>query len=526
MSDSARTGRGQRLVPIVLFGLVTAVAMWAATPAPVGAFVDDGFYTVLAQSLATGQGYRYLNVPGAPNATHFPPGYPALLALLWRVWPVFPDNVALFRLANVLLTAAASVGAYAFARRRLGLGTGAAVVAAAAGALSVPSLLLTGMLLSEPLFLALLFPTLRLAERAADAEVGDTGAARLRLAAAAGVLCGALVLVRSIAGVLAAAAVMVLLVRRRPGPAAALAAACGAVVVPWHLWVAAHDAAVPDALGSMYTSYSGWLASAVRGGGAAFVTDVVGRNIARVGQLLGDAFAPGAGGALGALAALVVCALVAAALWRAAAGAAPVTALFVTLYLGVVALWPFDPSRFVWGLWPLFTLLLVAGVGTVAVWRPAARPAAILRGGALAASVAVAAGAATYYARGYRGRWWGSVPRMAEGTLVPLLRWVAARTAPDDVLVTPGETTVYLYTRRRCLPAEPFTSGDYLRPRTEAEEAALLRRMLERFRVRYVIVATAGGLRAVNGVLAKDPGSLSVVEQLPGGATVLAPARP
>ena len=46
----------------------------------VGVFHDDSMYVILARSLATGEGYRYLNLPGAPEATHFPPGYPALLA--------------------------------------------------------------------------------------------------------------------------------------------------------------------------------------------------------------------------------------------------------------------------------------------------------------------------------------------------------------------------------------------------------------------------------------------------------------
>ena len=33
-----------------------------------------------------------INMPGAPHATHFPPGYPLLLAALWKLLPSFPDN--------------------------------------------------------------------------------------------------------------------------------------------------------------------------------------------------------------------------------------------------------------------------------------------------------------------------------------------------------------------------------------------------------------------------------------------------
>ena len=35
----------------------------------VGVFHDDAMYVILAKSLATGQGYRFLNLPGAPAGT-------------------------------------------------------------------------------------------------------------------------------------------------------------------------------------------------------------------------------------------------------------------------------------------------------------------------------------------------------------------------------------------------------------------------------------------------------------------------
>jgi len=541
VTDVGRREQG-RLVPLVLFALVTAVGMWAVTPGPVGAFVDDGHYTVLAQSLATGHGYRYLNVPDQPHATHFPPGYPAFLALLWRLRPSFPDNVALFRLANVLLTAAASVGAYTLGRKRLGLGHVASAVAAAAGALSVPSLLLAGMLLSEPLFLALLFPTLLLAERAADADA-DAGGRRVRLlglAAAVGALCGVLTLVRSIAVTLTAAAAAVLLVRRRPAAALVLALAAVAVTVPWQLWVSAHDAEVPAALGSMYSSYSGWLTESVRTHGAAFLGAVLARNAAGVSKEVAQAFAPGTGGVLSTLAVLALAAIVVVGLWRAAAGppaaesrtdstplvwrgSAPVTALFVVFYLGLVAIWPFEPARFVWGLWIPLTLLAAAGVAAIVRWRPRARPAAVLRAAALVASGALCLGTAAYHASSYRQRRWGWAPLNAENTLAPLIQWAAARTAPGDVLITPGETTIFLYARRATLPAELFTANDYLHKRTPAEDGALLRRMLERFRVSYVLVANEPSARAVNALLAVDPSALRVVGRLQSGAVILAP---
>ena len=46
---------------------------------------DNADYYILAESLASGQGYRYIASPDAPLHNHFPPGYPALLALCMKV---------------------------------------------------------------------------------------------------------------------------------------------------------------------------------------------------------------------------------------------------------------------------------------------------------------------------------------------------------------------------------------------------------------------------------------------------------
>ena len=75
--------RSERLIPFVLAALSIVAVVMSIEPFPVGVFQDDGIYTVLAKSLATGQGFRYLHLPNAPNATHFPPVYPFFLAGLW-----------------------------------------------------------------------------------------------------------------------------------------------------------------------------------------------------------------------------------------------------------------------------------------------------------------------------------------------------------------------------------------------------------------------------------------------------------
>jgi hypothetical protein len=199
-----RRGYPGWLAPLGVGAVVLAVAVATMSPWPVGVYYDDGVYLILGKALATGEGYRYLNLPGHPAATHYPPGYPALLALLWMVAPSFPENVAVFKLANAILLSLAAAGLFTFARRELDLGTSAAAGAILLGFLTVPVLAVTGVLFSEPLFLAVLAVALPACERALREE-------RRRTVVVAALLAGATTLVRSIGLPLVGALVLVLL---------------------------------------------------------------------------------------------------------------------------------------------------------------------------------------------------------------------------------------------------------------------------------------------------------------------------
>ena len=120
--DSVRPLATPRLgaaIPLLVAVCTAAVAIWAIEPRPVGVFQDDGLYAILAKSIANGEGLRFLNLPDSPAATHYPPGYPFFLSLLWRLSPSFPDNIVLFKFANAVWLALAALGAAMFSRRRL-----------------------------------------------------------------------------------------------------------------------------------------------------------------------------------------------------------------------------------------------------------------------------------------------------------------------------------------------------------------------------------------------------------------------
>ena len=65
----------------------------------VGNVADDAHYIVLAESLASGQGYHLINFPDAPPEFFFPPGWPLLLA---PIVYLFPDNFFVLRFLPLL----------------------------------------------------------------------------------------------------------------------------------------------------------------------------------------------------------------------------------------------------------------------------------------------------------------------------------------------------------------------------------------------------------------------------------------
>lgn len=58
-----------------------------------GMMHDDALYVVSAKALADGNGYRIGSLPGEPWQTKYPPLFPALIAVVWKVFPKFPANL-------------------------------------------------------------------------------------------------------------------------------------------------------------------------------------------------------------------------------------------------------------------------------------------------------------------------------------------------------------------------------------------------------------------------------------------------
>src|SRR5437588_10197058 len=82
------------LVILLLLLIPSAAYLWLHDDLPQFCdFHDDCVYYVSAKSLADGGGYRVESLPGEPPQTKYPPLYPLLLSVAWRLDPNFPHNV-------------------------------------------------------------------------------------------------------------------------------------------------------------------------------------------------------------------------------------------------------------------------------------------------------------------------------------------------------------------------------------------------------------------------------------------------
>jgi hypothetical protein len=497
-----------RLGLVLVGAIALAAGLAVVEPYPVGVVHDDAMYVILARSLASGEGYRFLNLPGAPAATHFPPGYPALLALVSVIAPQFPASVIVFKALNALFLAGAAVLIARFARERA-VSEGWSLALGGVTAVSIPLLVLGSMVLSEPFFLALLLLLLPALESLVESRASIVRLARL------GAAVGVCTLVRSHGIALVPAVAIVLLLRRRWRDAAVFSAAAAMSLLPWQLWSAAHSGRLPAPLLGNYDSYVSWWLRGLRVEGAAMIPDTLAKTVPETLDMLAVLFSPLRGTvAHGAtLAALGALATVGA--WSVRRRM-PVTLLFVAVYLAIVLVWPFNPSRFVWGIWPLLLLLVVAGAHAAApgVGR-FAQPARVAL---LASFTWVLIGYGAYELRGVRGSWWSSIARANARRIAPAVEWTRANTARNEVLAAEDEGAIYLYTGRTAVPVFSFTTAQYLRDHSAAENAGEgLGPILSAYPIRTVVVGSRKTVDAADFLVNSPTPRLALRADFAGG---------
>lgn len=404
-----------------------------------GFYHDDGLYWVTAKSLAEGHGYRIESLPTQPFQTKYPPLFPGLLAIAWKLNPRFPQNLPIAALlAWCVFPFYIALCWTLFKRWRFSVREQFAMTAVTA--LNPLAVLFSCTLMPELLFTTLLLGVLLLANRSGWV---------------AGLLAGLAFLTKTAALPLALTVPLVLVLRRRFKHAGLFLVVFMPMVAAWQLWVQAHLVKSNDLVTLYYTDYFGFRAYNI---GLRDLPWVAWHNL--------DALLM----AIGKLLTFDVAIFESKHLERIVAVAAIAGVIrlarklddlhypaFAALFGLMLLFWHYQPDqRFVF---PLFPLLL-AGIwveckalnhAVLTAWRKPARGERFVPGGAWALLGAcgvfvVACGVLGLYA---------FLPKLLNSYKADLIsrrpayEWMKSHTPPGAGVFAYDDSLVYLYTGRR-----------------------------------------------------------------------------
>jgi|GEM_PF-927036 len=215
--------------------LIPVYARYLVQPA-IGYYHDDGIYVVNALSLASGHGFRTISLPSELFQTKYPVLYPAILALVWKIFPAFPQNVIGFKLISLLAGAFWASAVYLLIRRETGNGLLARWVAVLT-LVSPWVIFLSTSVLPDTLFAFLTTASL-LALSIAGSSIRTHS---LQIAIAA-ILASAAFLTRSAGIALIVCACLLFLFRKQRRDALLFFVVCALAIGPWIVWQTSHPA--------------------------------------------------------------------------------------------------------------------------------------------------------------------------------------------------------------------------------------------------------------------------------------------
>lgn len=432
---------------IAVLGVVLVLAV--TTIVPEISYYDEGVYLVTAKAMAAGEGYRNANLPGEPPQGLYPPVVPALLAIGWHIWPVFPQNIHPMKLAMALFGLATLIATYLYLTASAAIGRRYAVAAIAMTGLQPMFLRFATQLTSE-----IPYMFFSMAALLGYARFTSSRDARWLGPTIAGLVLA--MLTRSIGVALLIAMIVDALVRRQVKLAAVLTGIGACVLLPWTAWswhARAAYLAYPPEVAANYRGYvvnlvsAGWLAGLHR----ALLLNALGFVSNWVSWI-----APWASTA-GVFVIVLTMLPVAKRLgrkprvhdWYCAAAAV------------LILLWPWPINdRFVLVIGPFLVAYAIEGLEALAIRASA--------GQRLTAALvsALAVGAIAYDARDIAATFRiGALREPIYEQFHETTAWLKTHTAPEEAIVAADDTSYYLWTGRhtiRLAYPDPFIV--YYRP--------------------------------------------------------------
>ena len=417
---------------------------------------DDGLYYVSAKSLAEGH-YRIESLPGKPAQTKYPPLYPLLLSLAWRVNPAFPQNLPIAAgLTWVALPAL--LGALWLYYPRIGISGWRLWPLLALLAVNPYIILFSITLFSELWFTALLIGVLLLVEHSVEPGIHPA------FAAAAGVLAGLAYLTRTAGIVLLLTGIVYLWMRRERAKALWFGAGMLPFVASWTVWARLHQLQTSDESLVYYLDYVKYEFYNVHLGNLHLV---LWKNIDALLWGLGSLILPKVTDSLflKILAEVIAVAMISGIVRMVRKGQALHYAAFAAVTAFMLVIWHFPPNeRFSLPLAPLafaglltelehFSAITRAGLRHVDRSQRVAAAimaglAAVIVAGSLALQLYVSAVFLDETARGQRAR---NLEQAGD------YAWIRGHLPPDAVLIAYDDPVLYLDTGRPAmrLPMPP-----------------------------------------------------------------------
>jgi hypothetical protein len=205
-----------------------------------------------AKALAEGKGYRLINYPGSPAQTKYPILYPMLLALIWKVWPNFPQNIFVMKLLSLVIGALAIGISYLYLVRYNYCPRSVAFTSCLICGTTPSFLFFSTNTLSEIPFLLLILFSLWTLER----EIRTPFRSRVHNFLT-GILLGLPFLCRSIGLVFVFSVIVFCYYKRIRMRLLILGAAT--VITPWVIWISFSLATTNyDSITAYYVDYVGW----------------------------------------------------------------------------------------------------------------------------------------------------------------------------------------------------------------------------------------------------------------------------
>jgi hypothetical protein len=315
-----------------------------------GQSYDDGIYWVSAKSLASGEGYRVVSLPGQPYAVKYPPLYPLYLSLAWRLQPAFPQNLPIAAALQAMLLPVYLALLLVFFRQS-GFSWRRTLLVAAMTIVSFNVVLLTITLLSELLFGCFLLGAILVIER----SVVSTDRTSQWWALAGGLLTGLAYLTRNAAFPLFVAVPIFFVLRKRFSLSLFFFALALPIAAAWHLWTFTHYGSGAD---PSNINYFQEYIRVIRANG--FWSNVT-RQFPTLSASVAENFFSGINGLLRGLPLqhTVLAAAIAGGIRLGRRREWPLFLIFTALYLGMLVCWWFDGlTRLVVPVWPF----LLAGI--------------------------------------------------------------------------------------------------------------------------------------------------------------------